>query len=157
MKLKQLMDEDFVNYKKPSMFIGFSTCTWKCEKECGVRVCQNGDLALSPTIEYDVSELVKRYDDNEISKSVVCGGLEPMDDFENLIELIKELRKVTDDDVVIYSGYNKDELEYKISQLLNYSNIIIKFGRYVPNSDSIFDDLLGVMLSSNNQYAERIS
>ena len=35
MRIKFLVDEDFVNYKKPSMFIGFPSCTWKCEKECG--------------------------------------------------------------------------------------------------------------------------
>ena len=42
MIIKQLVDEDFVNYKKPSMFIGFPTCDWKCERECGHQgLCQN--------------------------------------------------------------------------------------------------------------------
>ena len=40
MRIKFLVDEDFVNYKKPSMFIGFPNCTWKCEKECGQKMCQ---------------------------------------------------------------------------------------------------------------------
>lgn len=157
MKLKQLMDEDFVNYKAPSMFIGFSTCTWKCEKECGVRVCQNGELALSPTIEYGVSELVKRYLENNISKSIVCGGLEPMDDFDNLLELLKEFRKYTNDDFVIYTGYNKEELGFELSVLRSFHNIVIKYGRYIPDSNKIYDDVLMVHLSSDNQYAERIS
>ena len=33
MIIKQLIDEDFVNYKVPSMFIAFPRCTFKCEKE----------------------------------------------------------------------------------------------------------------------------
>ena len=47
MKIKGIIAEDFVNYKKPSMFIGFPTCTWKCEKECGIEMCQNKGLAHS--------------------------------------------------------------------------------------------------------------
>ena len=45
MIIKGIQEEDFINYKKPSMFISFSSCTWKCEKECGRKVCQNGTLA----------------------------------------------------------------------------------------------------------------
>ena len=33
MKTTGLIEEDFVNYKKASMFIGMGTCTWKCCKE----------------------------------------------------------------------------------------------------------------------------
>ena len=36
MKLKGLIDEDFVNYKDPSLFLIFPFCTFKCEKECGI-------------------------------------------------------------------------------------------------------------------------
>jgi len=35
MKLKFLIDEDFVNYKEPSMFIGFPNCTFKCDIDSG--------------------------------------------------------------------------------------------------------------------------
>ena len=33
MKLKNIIYEDFVNYKKISMFILTTTCSFKCEKE----------------------------------------------------------------------------------------------------------------------------
>ena len=33
--------EDFTNYKKPSMYIAFPSCTFKCEGECGQKICQN--------------------------------------------------------------------------------------------------------------------
>ena len=35
----------------------------------------------------------------------------------------------------------------------NYNNIIIKFGRYIPNQGTHFDKVLGVKLASDNQYA----
>ena len=35
----------------------------------------------------------------------------------------------------------------------NYHNIIIKYGRYIPNDGKHFDRVLGVELVSNNQYA----
>ena len=38
MKVKNLLDEDFVNFKKPSMFIATSKCDFKCEKECGEKI-----------------------------------------------------------------------------------------------------------------------
>ena len=59
MVIKQLLDEDFVNYKKPSMFIGFPSCTWKCDRECGKKVCQNGTLATTPNIEIGVDTIIK--------------------------------------------------------------------------------------------------
>ena len=36
-------------------------------------------------------------------------------------------------------------------------NIIVKFGRFIPNSPHIYDTLLGVELASNNQYAKIIT
>ena len=84
-------------------------------------------------------------------------GLEPFDSWDDLLKLIGETRNLTDDDIVIYTGYNKDEIKDKIYLLSEYKNIIIKYGRYVPNQEKHYDDILGVYLASNNQYAEKIS
>ena len=92
MIIKQLLDEDFVNYKKPSMFIGFPSCSWKCEKECGEKVCQNGTLATSPGIIIGVKSIVNRYINNPITSSIVCGGLEPFDTWDDLYQLIVYMR-----------------------------------------------------------------
>ena len=51
MKIKGLIDEDWVNYKKPSMYIAFPRCSFKCDKECGRQVCQNSALANEKNIE----------------------------------------------------------------------------------------------------------
>ena len=79
MLLKGLVDEDFINYKICNMFILFPHCTFKCEKECGIKCCQNSPLAKSKTIEIDINKIVNRYLSNPISKAIVFGGLEPFD------------------------------------------------------------------------------
>jgi len=157
MIIKQLLDEDFVNYRKPSMFIGFPSCSWKCEKECGRKVCQNGTLATSPDITIGVKSIVNRYINNPITSSIVCGGLEPFDAWDDLYRLIVYMRVLTQDDIVIYTGYYREEIEEYINELKAFRNIIIKFGRYIPNQEKHYDKVLGVYLASNNQYAEKIS
>lgn len=157
MLIKGILEEDFVNYKKPSMFISFPSCTWKCEKECGKKVCQNGTLATTPNINIGVKTIVNKYINNPITKSIVCGGLEPFDTFDDLLQLIAYLRVSTDDDIVIYTGYYKEEIADKIPLLSKYKNIVIKYGRYIPGQKEHYDDVLGIFLISDNQYAERIS
>lgn len=155
--VKGITDEDFVNYKKPSMFISFPSCSWKCEKDCGKQVCQNSTLAVAPNIHISISSIVGRYLNNSITSAVVCGGLEPFDSFIDLWKFITIFRIESDDDIVIYTGYNKNEILDKIEMLQSYRNIIIKFGRYTPNQHEHYDEILGVQLASENQYAERIS
>ena len=158
MIIKEIKDEDFINYKKPSMFIGFPTCSWKCEKECGVRCCQNGTLASMKNFDIPVRDISDRYLSNLITSAVVCGGLEPLDSFGDLQELILSIRESGClDDIVIYTGYNPQEIDNKISILKKYKNIIIKFGRFIPNQNPHFDEVLGVNLASDNQYAVKIS
>lgn len=158
MIVKQIIDEDFVNYKKVSMFVAFPKCSFKCEKECGKQVCQNSILATTPDITMPKKKLVKRYIENNISQSIVCGGLEPFDTWDMLFSFISALREVTNDDIVIYTGYNKKEIVHKIYILkTNFSNIIVKFGRFIPDKEKHYDEVLGVYLASPNQFAERIS
>ena len=160
MVIKGLIDEDFVNYKKPSMVIMFPHCTFKCEKDCGERVCQNGALAQSPNITISMKELCSRYMSNFISQAIVCGGLEPMDSFEDLLSLVLTLRYEyqCNDDIIIYTGYTEREcvLNGWMDELSRIENITVKFGRYVPNQEAHFDEVLGVMLASDNQYAKSV-
>lgn len=158
MEIKNIIDEDFSNYKECSMFVGFPTCTFKCEHDCGMSgMCQNTELYKAKSIEYPVEKIVERYMNNPLSRAMVCGGLEPFDHFTDLIYLVSEFRKRTTDPIVIYTGYYKEEISHKIQSLIDFnSNIIVKFGRFVPNQNKRFDELLGVELASDNQYAERI-
>ena len=156
MIINQLIDEDFVNYKFPSMYIGFPKCTFKCEKECGLQVCQNSVLATSPTIDVDVNTIIERYMSNKITKSIVIAGLEPFDTFEDLYIFICNFREKSNDDIVIYTGYYRNEIQEQIDKFKCLGNIVIKFGRFIPDQKSHYDEVLGVNLASNNQYAERM-
>ena len=157
MRIRGLVDEDFINYKIPSMFIIFPHCDWKCEKEAGCAMCQNSALATSPTIEISAEEIIKRYLNDPITRVLVCGGLEPMDSFDDVVELIFTLRKNgCKDDVIIYTGYRKREIIDKIEKLSLFGNIIMKYGRFVPNQMPHYDKILGVKLANDEQYGERI-
>lgn len=158
MKIKGLIDEDFLQYKKPSMFIITATCSFKCEKDANCPgMCQNSSLAWAPIIDADNKEIVKRFLSNNITEAVVFGGLEPFDQKQELCELVQEFRKVTLSDIIVYTGYTENELTNEVRELQKYPNIIIKFGRYIPNQPSYLDEVLGVMLASSNQYAKQIS
>lgn len=157
MIVKEVRDEDFANYKKPSMFVGFPKCSWKCEKDCGMRVCQNSTLAEAPNVEIDINKLVDRYLNNPITKAIVCGGLEPFDTWSDLKKFVIQLRQKTEDDIVIYTGYKEEEIGHAINWLSLFPNIIVKFGRFIPNQQFRYDEILGVKLASNNQYAKKIS
>lgn len=154
MKLKGLNEYDICNYKEPAMFLIFPYCTFKCDKECGRPICQNSALAHEPIIEIRVADIVQRYLNNPLTHAVVCGGLEPFDSAQDLFLFITYFRMFSKDPIVIYTGYNKEELSEQISFIKNFNNIIVKFGRFIPNSPHTFDAVLGVELASNNQYAE---
>lgn len=157
MIVKDIIFEDFINYKKPSMFIICPKCSFKCDIENGNKICQNSNLVNQPSIELTNKYIVDNYINNNITGAIVFGGLEPFDTFADLLTLIHDLRKVTEDDIVIYTGYNKEEIEGYINMLSVFKNIIIKFGRFIPNNNSHYDNILGINLSSDNQYAEKIS
>lgn len=157
MIVKDIVIEDFVNYKKPSMFIICPKCSFKCDIENGSRICQNSNLVLQPDMNITDDFIINKYINNDITKAIVFGGLEPFDTFAEMLSLISKFRKFTDDDIVIYTGYTKDEIDGYIKMLSIYKNIIVKFGRFIPNNDAHYDPVLGINLSSDNQYAENIS
>lgn len=161
MRVKTIVDEDFTNYKKASMFVGTISCGGKCCTEAGLplSVCQNDGWRSCAPIVISDKELCQRYLNNPVTHAIVFGGLEPMEQFGELCRFLSMLRNVFDcaDDVVIYTGYNKDEIKEQVEKLKSYKNIIIKFGRYRPNHNKHLDETLGIFLASDNQYAERIS
>jgi pyruvate-formate lyase-activating enzyme len=153
------MDEDIVNYKKTSMFIATCYCDFKCCTELGldICICQNSPIAQSKVIDMSNEKIVKRYMKNKLTHAIVFGGLEPFKQFDEMMELIKCFREQTEDDIVIFTGYNPSEISEEIEQLRKFKNIIVKFGRYMPGHEVHLDVVLGVNLASDNQYAMKIS
>lgn len=156
MIIKGLLDEDFVNYKKPSMFIIAPSCDFKCDKECGKAICQNSNIIKEKNINVSNKYIIDRYIINPISEAIIIGGLEPFDTWEELYQFITDFRKVSNDDIVIYTGYNENEILDKVALLKKYTSIIIKYGRYIPDKKKVYSEILGVELASDNQYAVRI-
>lgn len=158
MKILNISAEDFVNYKKPAMFIGMGTCTFKCCNEAGIspEVCQNYILQHD-SMDIGAETIVGYYMSNSITEAIVIGGLEPFDTFMDLLDLVDEFRRNTEDDIVIYTGYYPYEIVNYLLYLTEYDNIIIKFGRFIPNCKKKKDKLLGVELASSNQYAVKLN
>lgn len=161
MIIKGIIDEDFVNYKKPAMVIEFPYCNFKCDKEYGKSICQNSSLIKEPNINISYENIIERYLANPITEAIVCQGLEPFDSMFDIISLILLLRGHyhCNDDFVIYTGYTKEELiknRETPQSLAQFGNVIIKYGRYIPDQTPHYDEVLGVNLASDNQYAERL-
>ena len=157
MLIKGIIDCDLVNYKKPCLTIEMPKCNFKCDKECGAQVCQNSNLASAQIIEISIDTILKYYISNPVVKAICFQGLEPFDTFEEMFNFILAFREIYNSDIVIYTGYNKNEIQEQINKLKQFKNIIVKFGRFIPNQNNRYDEVLGVTLSSNNQYAEVIS
>lgn len=157
MRISNLKDEDFVNYKKPSLFIGTCFCDWKCCDEGGFdrEICQNHSLYNSKQHNLSPEQLYNRYINNPITSAIVIGGLEPILQIEEVLEVIEFFRNNNcNDEFVIYTGYYENEID--LDKFKKYGNIIFKFGRFKPNQEKHFDEVLGVYLISDNQYGKRI-
>lgn len=153
--LKGIIWEDMVNYKKISTTLMFPTCDFKCGD-----FCQNSGLAAARSEKYDIDEILDAFKNNPITEAIVLQGLEPFDtlwDVYTVAASLKEHNLLCD--LVIYTGYNRKEIDpFTIQALTKYTpgNLIIKWGRYIPNQTPHYDEVLGVNLASDNQYAEVI-
>lgn len=147
----------FSDYKETGLLVAFPKCSFKCCKEyCDgdTSICQNSELALSDSFEIDNESILKYFTD-DIHRALIFGGLEPLDSYYDMMMLIASFREKYDYPVVIYTGYTENEVEKigAITWFKEYGNIVVKYGRFVPECDSHFDDILGVELASDNQYA----
>lgn len=157
------LEEDLQDYRKASMFLAFPTCSFKCAKDLNVRpeeICQNYFNINSQVYEYDLEDLWQIYINNPITESFVLGGLEPFDSFYDLKLFLNFIRndKLCKDDIVVYTGYYPQEIEEKLYFIKeNYNNIYIKFGRYKPNQERHYDNILGISLANKEQFGLRLS
>lgn len=151
MHVQDIVHEDFINYKKPSMFIGAAHCSGKCGE-----ACQNKALWDNEPILVGDDDIIRKYLNNPLTKAIVIGGLEPFDQWIELKNFLWKLRNnyQCSDDVVIYTGYDLREVAGYVNQIkMFFDNVIIKFGRYRPDLPSRIDPNLGVKLASNNQHS----
>jgi hypothetical protein len=161
MLIKDIIDENFQDYKKPSMLIATAFCDWKCLTDLNLPtdVCQNSKLSKQKNLKVSYEDIFKRYKNNPITKAIIIGGLEPFKQFDEIYWLIDYIRNVgqCNDNIVIYTGYYPKEIVPELAKLIKFKNIIMKYGRYIPDKPPIFDKVLGVELSSDNQFGRKIS
>lgn len=160
MKVFQLVDERLSDYRLPTLMIAAPSCDWKCAREAGfpASLCQNHDLEGAVPFVVSPQEIFEVYSHNPITQGILFGGLEPFLQFDEMTDVIRYFRtNGCNDPIIIYTGYTEEELANEINCLSQWPNIIVKFGRFVPNQTSHFDPILGVDLISDNQYAKVIS
>ncbi|MDR1364763.1 MAG: radical SAM protein [Oscillospiraceae bacterium] len=158
--VKTIVDENFQDYKSASMFLAMPNCDFKCFHELNLDPsgCQNSEIAKMPNLKISIKNIFQRYIQNPITKAIIFGGLEPFLNFDEVLDCASYFRLNSYlDDIIIYTGYYPHEIEEKILKLKKLKNIIIKFGRFIPNSKSKFDDILGICLASDNQFSCLIS
>ena len=149
--------EDTANYKKISMFIGTPYCSGKCWRELGLdsSICQNDRLRDGNKLCIYINDLIELYDNHPLCEAVVFGGMEPLDSVEDLNTFVMNFRHRHLDPIVIYTGYTEKEAQEKLKYILLHENIVVKYGRYIPDQPRHYDEVLGVRLASPNQYAKK--
>ena len=154
MKIKNIYYDDFVNYGGHCcLTIAMPYCSFKC----GEGLCQNSALAKSKTINYPDEKIITAFISSSLMDTICFQGLEPLDSWDELKYFLLTFRKVSRAPVVIYTGYNKDEVgEEKLNFLHKIKNVIIKYGRFIPHEKPHWDEILQVNLASSNQFAEEL-
>lgn len=146
-------DCDIVNYKEACMFIGAG---YSCSRGCPN--CQNEALKGTKPHLTRGERIVEDYMNLPITHAIVFGGLEPLEDLDNLTEWIRLFRDKTDDPIIIYSGDppKSPRVINAVTRLKRYKNIIFKLGEYHMGQKPHYDELLGVKLASDNQHGYRL-
>lgn len=167
MIVKDIQDETLQDYKEVAMLISARFCDWKCCRDAGYEICQNSEVARRKDIDIPNEVICERYLKNKVSRAIIFGGLEPMFQILDILDILELLRKKyhCNDTVIVYTGYEKEEILPQITALSDYKNVIVKYGRYVPENvpENVpgnvphYDPILGVVLASSNQWAEKIS
>ncbi len=163
MRVRKLLTERFQDYKVPSMYLASCFCDWKCCPDKPY-VCQNNPIANLPVTDIPNDEILDTYLSDPITEAIIIAGLEPLLQANEVCSLI---RRAVERDIrttfVIYTGYTVCEArdigffdELKATGYGKDVQVIIKYGRYVPEQQPHFDEVLGVDLASDNQYAEII-
>ena len=123
-------------------------------------MCQNWPIRNQKIIDLGIDRVIAMYDNGSpLSHSITFQGLEPLDNLKQLLWFIYAFRKHHSDRLCIWTGYTEEECEdlvYMLRDKMGYENIIIKFGRFIPNCESRWDPVLKLNLASPNQHGVKI-
>ncbi len=125
----------------------FVIWTQGCSIHC--KGCWNKEMwSFEIKNKISVTELVEKIKKEKANiEGVTILGGEPFDQYDELLELVKQIRQI-DLSIIVYSGYTMNELEQKKQiEILNFIDIIIT-GRYIETKRNI---TTGGLIGSSNQ------
>lgn len=151
--IKDIIDEVYSDFNKIGMLVVVPKCKTRCWEKCGLSpdICQNYHLNFTEKFNINNEDIINRYLENPLTKCIIFGGLDGFDSIDEILIFLEEFRKISKDDVVIYTGKELEDIEHRFNDLAFYKNIYVKYGHYNPNLNSIKDELTGVTLASENQ------
>lgn len=161
MLLIDVKTDNITDYKETSVLLIFPYCSGKCGNACHNKYLQN--LSENEYLHTTSKAIKQLYEGLSTHKAIVMAGLEPFDSFDDVLDIVKTIcssHKACD--IVIYSGYKKDEYDetfkdkllacYFDYNIYNNKKLIVKLGRYdEKHKNSWHSVILGVSLATDNQ------
>jgi len=84
--------------------------------------------------EMDIDEVVNQIKSFGVKRLTISGG-EPFDQPEQLKYILQQLKKDGFEDILVYTGYEYDELKNKHNDILEYIDVLIA-GRFIEGLES---------------------
>lgn len=142
MNIAHIEEQSFIYGSGCRYVIWTQGCSIRCKD------CWNKEMwSFDKKNEISTNELFEKIiAEKEYIEGVTILGGEPFDQYEDLLTLIKQVRK-TDLSIIIYTGYSQNELKDKNrTEILDYTDIIIT-DRYDKN----YRTEKGGLIGSSNQ------
>ena len=142
MNIAHIEEQSFIYGPGCRYVIWTQGCSIRCKD------CWNKEMwSFNKKNEISINELFKKIiAEKEYIEGVTILGGEPFDQYDELLSLIKQIRK-TDLSIILYTGYSQNELKDKNkTEILDYIDIIIT-DRYDKNYRTENGGLIG----SSNQ------
>jgi anaerobic ribonucleoside-triphosphate reductase activating protein len=109
--------------------VWFQGCSIRC-KGCMSQYTWKFDKKF----ERDIEEVLKEIKSYGVKKITFSGG-EPFDQPEQLKYILKELKKSGFEDILVYTGYEYDEIKKRYGDILKYIDVLIA-GRFIEGLES---------------------
>ena len=152
MQLKKIEETKTLYNNELSLYLIASSCKWKC------KICPNAHYSRFETVDIPNTDILQKFKSDDNLKAIVIGGLEPMDQMNDLRGFIFDARKFFEPGdrpkIVIYTGYEMDELNKMhysglASELMQYGNAMVIAGRNIWKTKKKFYLSINTYLTSD--------
>ena len=132
MKYAQIRKYDIANGVGIRTSVFFSGCTHDCFN-CFNKEYQDFDFGEEFT-QKQIDEVIYYLSKDEVSGLTILGGEPLLQNYEDMINFLIQVRKATQKSIWIYSGYTYEEILNceKKTNIISYCNVLVD-GRYEDN------------------------